>query len=356
ALDGVFDFVARKRELSTSYIKELHAALVRSHETRIPLLKGDWKTQRNFPTREGTVYAYCPPEQVASEMDRLVGLHAEYARQGVDAAVRSAWLHHRFTQIHPFQDGNGRVARALATLVLVQAGLFPFVVTRDDKADYLDALEAGDKGDLAPLVGLMARSQRTQFRKATAISETMLADVAQGLELLRHAAERRAGDGFDHARRLRDDVESRLRALVPEVTAALGRLAPNANALVASSDEDASRLFRSQIAENAARLGYVADTASHQSWVRLDMAWRRRARLVFTFHGIGARFSGGLVCAPFLEFRDDDDGGSRSTLVPVADEPFMFFRDEADGKVLARFHEWRERVLTTALGELSRNL
>ncbi|MBF0391908.1 MAG: Fic family protein [Alphaproteobacteria bacterium] len=163
ALDGVFDFVARKRDLSTSYIKELHAALVRSQETRIPLLKGDWKTQRNFPTRDGTVYAYCPPEQVASEMDRLVGLHADYARQGVDAAVRSAWLHHRFTQIHPFQDGNGRVARALATLVLVQAGLFPFVVTRDDKADYLDALEAGDKGDLAPLIRLIARLQRTRF-------------------------------------------------------------------------------------------------------------------------------------------------------------------------------------------------
>ena len=64
ALEGVFDFVSQRRELSSSYIKELHAALVRSQDhtdaqdshgnlIEIPLIKGDWKTQPNYPTRKG---------------------------------------------------------------------------------------------------------------------------------------------------------------------------------------------------------------------------------------------------------------------------------------------------------------
>ena len=127
----MFDFVKRERELSTSYIKELHAALLRSQDITegvdaqgksvdIPLIKGDWKRRDNHPMRDGTVYKYCPPEQVASEMDRLVAIHAQQVLNAVAGEVRAAWLHHRFTQIHPFQDGNGRVARALASLVLVQ--------------------------------------------------------------------------------------------------------------------------------------------------------------------------------------------------------------------------------------------
>ena len=41
--------------------------------------------------------------------------------------VEAAWLHHRFGQIHPFQDGNGRVARALATMIFLRAGFVPLV-------------------------------------------------------------------------------------------------------------------------------------------------------------------------------------------------------------------------------------
>ncbi len=157
ALDGVFDFVKSKRHLSTSYIKELHAVLLRSQTVTegvdslgrrvdVSLIKGDWKVQPNFPVRDGVTYKYCPPEHVATEMDRLVDLHAAHLAQDVPAEVQAAWLHHRFTQIHPFQDGNGRLARAIASLVLIKHGLFPLVVTRDDRTAYLDALEVCRRG------------------------------------------------------------------------------------------------------------------------------------------------------------------------------------------------------------------
>ena len=177
ALEGVFSFVRSQRRLSTSFIRQLHALLVNSQDATegrdaqgriamVALIKGDWKRQPNFPVRDGIVYAYCPPERTASEMDRLVALYD--LQTGVPPDIQAAWLHHRFTQIHPFQDGNGRVARAIGSLVLVKAGLFPFLVTPNERNEYLDALEAADAGSLADLAALVRKMQQRQYAPAVA--------------------------------------------------------------------------------------------------------------------------------------------------------------------------------------------
>ena len=186
-LEGIFEFVKHERPLSVSYIKELHAALLRSQPTTegigsrgrpvdMPLVKGAWKTLPDSPIRDGVTYRYCPPEQVASEMDRLVAMHAAHDADGAPAEVRAAWLHHRFTQIHPFQDGNGRLARAIASSILIKDDLFPLMVTRDHRNGYIDALETADDGNLAPLVDLIVKLQRIQLIKAAALSETVLTE------------------------------------------------------------------------------------------------------------------------------------------------------------------------------------
>ena len=379
ALDGVFDFVSKRRQLSTSYIKELHSALLRSQTyteaidllgrpAEVEVLLGAWKTQPNYPTRDDTTYVYCPPEQVSSEMDRLVDWHLQHREAGVGPEVQAAWLHHRFTQIYPFQDGNGRVARALASLVLVQAGLFPLVVTRDERVEYIDSLEAADLGDLAALVRLIARLQRVQFRRATAISEDILSvqdDVQQVLGGLLNAAERHEEQRtkalqrvFDYADALQRDIDQRFTEIIPTIITALQRVTPSASVFMTRSDDFTSHYFRSQIIENAKyHLHYYADTSGYRTWVSLNMNWQRRAKLVFAFHGIGRPFSGSLVCAPFLEFRDaDDEGQTRATLVPLADEPFVFFYNETEERAVSRFRPWRERILTIAVKELSQNL
>ncbi|MDE0528865.1 MAG: Fic family protein [Truepera sp.] len=384
ALDSVFDFVKGARHLSTSYIKELHSALLRSQKFTegedtlghwhddIPLLKGDWKKQPNYPVRDGVMYKYCPPEQVASEMDRLVEMHAEHIGKGVSAEVQAAWLHHRFTQIHPFQDGNGRVARAITSLVLVKYGLFPLVVTRDDKATYINALEAADEGDLRPLVDLIARLQRIQFLKAAALSETVLserADVRATLDGLLEAADRTADEKRSERERvseiagdLRRDLLARLHSIAPEVERALLRVSPSlGKAWVSEGFSGTGHYFRAQIIENAGRKHlnyYVNFDAELRSWVALNMRWERQSRLVFAIHGIGYQFNGSLICAPFLEFRDRDeeDTETRSTLVPVADGGFIFFHDETTDTALKRFQPWRELALKVALKELAQNL
>jgi len=71
----------------------------------------------------------------------------------------AAQLMHRFSQIHPFTDGNGRVGRLLMNLVLIRAG-YPFItnISYRDRARYLRSLLEADEGNLKRLVGLVARS------------------------------------------------------------------------------------------------------------------------------------------------------------------------------------------------------
>lgn len=111
ALEGLFAFVANRRPLSTSYIRQLHQVITRhqleadaidqfGHPVKRQLLRGDWKKWPNNPTRpNGLIHEYCPPIQVAGEMERLIALYN--AHQDVSPEVNAAWFHHRFTQIHP---------------------------------------------------------------------------------------------------------------------------------------------------------------------------------------------------------------------------------------------------------------
>jgi hypothetical protein len=77
------------------------------------------------------------------------------------ATVAHAWL----THIHPFEDGNGRLARLLANLALIQEGHPPLIVRASERGRYYDALAASDDGDILPLFALFAKMQeRTAAR------------------------------------------------------------------------------------------------------------------------------------------------------------------------------------------------
>ena len=70
----------------------------------------------------------------------------------LSAAVAHAW----FTRVHPFRDGNGRVARLIANLVLLRNKWPPVVIRYTDREDYLDSLEDSDRaGDIRQFFELM---------------------------------------------------------------------------------------------------------------------------------------------------------------------------------------------------------
>ncbi len=106
----------------------------------------------------------------------LYGLEGE----AMDPFVFAAWIHHAFVDIHPFTDGNGRVSRWLASLVLIKNRLPPLVVELDDYMDYSKALDSANQGDLTPLVNFM---QRCVKKTIGGIREGLLQTNAKKQEL-----------------------------------------------------------------------------------------------------------------------------------------------------------------------------
>ena len=372
AVDGIFDFVKGRRKLSTGYIKEIHALMTRSQNTveaedpsgrkvMVPLIHGDYKRMPNNPRRpDGEMHEYCPPEHVAAEMDRLIAMHREHA--GVSPEVEAAWLHHRFTQIHPFQDGNGRVARALATLVLVKAGWFPLVVRDRERGVYINALEAADDGRLEDLVRHFADIQKDEFIKALSITRDVLRST-------------RAEDAIRATRR---DLQRRRDALIEEWQAACGvadafcegaaqRLREVANIMQqemqglfenaeffadsAANDSQRSHYYRRQIVDTARKLDYFANTHTYRSWARLVMKNANRSEMLVAFHGIGHEFQGLLACSACWFQRVETEDGEREIgeVKPLADRVFQINYKEPLEEAEARFLPWLEQCIVQAV-------
>lgn len=68
----------------------------------------------------------------------------------------AAILHHRFVWIHPFHDGNGRVARLLMNLVLIRTGYPIAAILNVDRSKYYDSLNKADNQDPTSFVNFVA--------------------------------------------------------------------------------------------------------------------------------------------------------------------------------------------------------
>ncbi len=184
AVDFIFDVVKEQRPLTKGFICELHQLTTRHQEftegrdqfgykTQIPLIKGRFKERENNPTREdGTTILYCPPEHVDAEMDRLIEIYNDLSDRKINPLIIATWVHHAFTTIHPFQDGNGRVVRLIASLILIKNNLFPITVLREEaKAKYIQALEDADNNQPQKLVTYFAEIQKRNIEEALNIKE-----------------------------------------------------------------------------------------------------------------------------------------------------------------------------------------
>ena len=108
-------------EFSKQFLKSLHFMMVGFDMTKMP---GQWRPGPIFVVdrRTGeTAYEGPPAELVNSLIEELV-LFLK-SKTGEPAIVRGAMAHLNLTMIHPFKDGNGRMARALQTLVIALDGI-----------------------------------------------------------------------------------------------------------------------------------------------------------------------------------------------------------------------------------------
>ncbi|MCX8516939.1 MAG: Fic family protein, partial [Rhodoferax sp.] len=367
-IDGLFDYVKGEQPLTEHFIRGLQAQFTAHQDyseainefgdyVQVQLLKGQYKTLPNNPRRpNGEIHAYCPPELTKEEMENLVRMYRE-AEQTHSPVVRSAWLHHRFTQIHPLQDGNGRVARALATLVFLREGMFPLVVRESDRVEYIGALEQADAGNLSPLVSFFVRRQRDTILKALGleqqVQQSQFADqiIGSALELLKSKfskEKQKIPQVVDHANKLFAMVDSRFKALATSLDSQLRSLTPptqqkyQARSNAAENVSPNRNYFQKQIVDTANHFDYFANFDTYRSWIRLTLLTEQGFDYVVSFHGYGPGDSGILAASAFTYTKAPrEQGGTEAVnLHPAASDLFQFNYAETYESTQQRFAEW----------------
>ena len=144
--------------LTQNFIRQLHKVLLRedysvAHElpgggtTSYTIHAGQYKTRPNsVVTRYGDLFEYASPEETPSLMNDLVDWYNAAEQEGMLSPVELAALfHYRYIRIHPFEDGNGRIARLMVNYIMARHG-WPMIVIRNrKKAEYLEALHRADQ-------------------------------------------------------------------------------------------------------------------------------------------------------------------------------------------------------------------
>lgn len=143
--------------LTETFIRQLHHTLLREDYTlyhQLPdgtttsyvIHAGIYKTRPNSViTVTGERFEYASPEETPALMTDLVEWYNAEEQKGALSPIELATvLHYRYIRIHPFEDGNGRIARLLVNYILTRHHYPMIVVKSHDKDRYLTALNRCD--------------------------------------------------------------------------------------------------------------------------------------------------------------------------------------------------------------------
>jgi hypothetical protein len=360
-------------------LHELHTILARHQDTttavdqfgnrlEIPLLKGKFKEQPNNPKRpDGTVHQYCPPVHVDSEIDNLLTWLPEYAKE--DPIIVAAWLHHRFTQIHPYQDGNGRVARALTTLILLRADLLPLVVDRDLRADYIKALELADQAQLSTLAGIFARLERnailqalsvdadTEISHQKSLTSAVIGSLADkfGKRRIRKLAELRQVNSV--ALELRTCAHKLLEQAFVEIEPTLREVGePTIHVRDGGPDLNTAHWYRFEVAQSAKEADKFANFAEDHYFVKGSIRVNtERLTFVVSFHHVGRDLTGIMEATAFSKLEAYEDSEVRESVSErfalCSVEPFVFTHKTKVNEIADAFGKWLDAALAVAVKE-----
>lgn len=149
--------VAKEIPLTQNFIRTLHKTLLREDyivyrdlpggvQTSYTVHAGTYKTRPNSViTRYGDRFENASPEETPGLMTDLVDWYNKAEQEGNLSPVELAALfHYRYIRIHPFEDGNGRIARLMVNYILCRHD-YPMIVVRSrKKSEYLEALHQAD--------------------------------------------------------------------------------------------------------------------------------------------------------------------------------------------------------------------
>lgn len=189
-----------ERPLTEQFIKELNKTiLVKSfwkdaispdgHPTRKEIKVGQYKTSPNsVQLKNGEIHEYASPEETPALVRDLLKWYQDNS-EVLHPVQLAAEFHYKFVCIHPFDDGNGRVARLLMNYILLKHHYPMIIVKSEDKENYLTALQKADTGDLMALIEYMEKqaiaSLELYIKAGKGEDLDELGDIEKQIEILK---------------------------------------------------------------------------------------------------------------------------------------------------------------------------
>lgn len=154
--------LARRREITEADILKLHRLFFYRIDAKNA---GHYRKEPAIIT--GATIELPPPSRIKAVMAEFVASIPEL-RANAHPVEFAALLHLRLVTIHPFIDGNGRTARLLMNLALIQDGFPVTIIPPVVRPAYIEALKASNAGDNRPFVNLVSNmvyeAQRDHLR------------------------------------------------------------------------------------------------------------------------------------------------------------------------------------------------
>lgn len=187
----------KETPLTQQFIRTLHKTLLREDytvyrtlpggvQTSYVIHAGQYKTRSNSViTRYGDQFEYATPEETPALMSDLVDWYNDAERSGKFTPIElAAIFHYRYIRIHPFEDGNGRIARLMVNYILTRHD-YPMIVVRSrKKKEYLEALHRTDLTvGAAPSLGAHA-SKRDIQQFLTYFTNLFIDEVSYDIQFL----------------------------------------------------------------------------------------------------------------------------------------------------------------------------
>ena len=150
-------------DLSREFILKLHELYFKDSK---PAIAGVYKKMQNRVT--GSRFDTTPPEFVLTDM-KLYFQEYLKLKQELHPLELAAWTHWKLVRIHPFQDGNGRIARLVMNFILKKNGYAMIDIKTKEKQAYFKALEKCNYNNNARALAVrLARRLKKQYERALA--------------------------------------------------------------------------------------------------------------------------------------------------------------------------------------------
>ena len=151
AIDLIYTLVDNKTAFSEKDLFSLHKAVQTKEIVDVYKPIGGWKKEPNSTVAvvddKQVVFEYSPPEDVVLLMKEWFELYHSINKSvklndKQQALMAYARLHVSLVRIHPFFDGNGRMARLISNIPVLKSGLPPIIIPRELRKQYIDSLSA----------------------------------------------------------------------------------------------------------------------------------------------------------------------------------------------------------------------